>query len=247
MSTAGVHSHGPINNLSSWFLSPWAHQWKNTETLQTCLRCGHKWGRRLDFRKVSVCFFPVQSTNLNPWENVDFDNQLLSPEDYWDRSSPMSVNTEIKNYIFYPPPVLTSQNSTASFPNNTVTPLLPTKISRGGNNWQLLPSLHYYNSFISSGKHERGMFCWDCVKGSSSLLHAGQRVTSPLRNSRERMGEVGVQWNTAPRSYLMGTKMHNYSMILTSNLCKLLESERENLVETHNGGSDKLKKVKAGR
>lgn len=61
------------------------------------------------------------------------------------------------------------------------------------------------------------------------MLHVGQRVISPFRNSRERMGEVGE-----PRSYLMGAKMQNYSLILTSNLCKFFESEREKLVKTHN-------------
>lgn len=34
-----------------------------------------------ELQKGQYEFFPVQSTNLNPWKNVDFDNQLLSPED----------------------------------------------------------------------------------------------------------------------------------------------------------------------
>lgn len=78
-----------------------------------------------------------------------------------------------------------------------MTTRLVTKTSSGGNNCELLlPSLHYYYSFTSSGNNKNGMLCYNCKKGSDSLLYVGQGVILPIRNSpdsgKEREGGKSV-------------------------------------------------------
>lgn len=116
--------------------------------------------------------------------------------------SPLSVNTEMKNRIVYPPHVLRSQNSTASFPNNQVMPLLTTKISRGWNNWQLspFPPLLWLIHFLwESWRRNVLLGLWKRQKGSSSLQHVGQGVILPIRNSPD-----SGEWRRGQRDRELG-------------------------------------------
>lgn len=109
-----------------------------------------------------------------------------------------------KNYTVYPPPVLTSQNSTASFPNNTVTPHffqpkypeVETTVSFS------LPFIIITHS-LPLGNTKEECFAMIVQKGAPACC-MWVRGSSHPSGTAERMGEVGVQWNTEQRSYLMG-------------------------------------------
>lgn len=234
MNTVSVHSHGPRNNLSSWFFGPLG---SSMEKYRHPADMFEMWPqvKQVTASERSVWVFSSPKYKLKSLKKCGFWQPDSEPRGLMRQIVSHICKYGNKNYTVYPPPVLTSQNSTASFPNNTVTPHffqpkypeVETTVSFS------LPFIIITHS-LPLGNTKEECFAVIVQKGAPACC-MWVRGSSHPSGTAERMGEVGVQWNTEQRSYLMGEERQNHSLILTSNLCKLLESERENLIETHNG------------